>query len=411
MSSDFLQTLLSTSARTIKTSEIREILELTRGGDIISFAGGLPHPDVFPVADIADCAATVLRQRGQLALQYGPSRGDKELLDEIWELSEAELANGPAAHLFSQENLLVTSGSQQGLDLLAKLLLDPNDVVLVGLPSYIGALQAFESLRAKFVGVKLDEDGMCPDSLQQRLSELHSQGMRPKMVYTVPDFQNPTGVCLSIERRRRIVELVSQYETLLIEDCPYRQLRFEGESLPTMISQDLSQRTVALNTFSKVLVPGVRLGWILAHADIIEKLVLLKQATDLCSPSFNQAVVAEYCSRGLLSSHLRQVIDVYRVKRDMMLEQLDAHMPKAEGLRWTRPHGGLFLWVTLPEAIDAAQLLHQAIAAGVAYVIGQAFHCDGSGANTLRLNFSYASPEEIRSGIQRLAKIIGAALA
>ncbi|MCA9178243.1 MAG: PLP-dependent aminotransferase family protein [Planctomycetales bacterium] len=407
---DNFDSLLSRAARSIKASEIREILKLTRGKEIISFAGGLPDPSVFPAEDLADCAATVLRGRGASALQYGPSAGDSELLDEAarWMEAEHQRAQSPRTSPPTIDNLLVTSGSQQGLDLLGKLLLDPGDVVLVALPSYLGALQAFDSRGAKFVGVQLDEQGICPAALEQQLGRLRDAGVRPKMVYVIPDFQNPTGVCLTLERRRRIVELVHEYDTLLIEDCPYRQLRYSGDTLPTCHSLDESGRTIVLNTFSKVTAPGLRLGWLTAHASVIEKLVLLKQATDLCTSSLNQAVAAEYCRRGLLASHLRLVIDTYREKRDAMLDALERHMPQREGLRWTRPEGGLFLWLTLPPELDARELLPKAIAAQVAYVIGGAFHCDGSGQNTMRLNFSYPSLASIDIGVRRLAQIIGA---
>jgi 2-aminoadipate transaminase len=396
-----LHEIFSASAKNMKRSVIRELLKLTRKPEIISFAGGLPDPSAFPLDAVVDITAHVLKRDGTNALQYGPTEGDQRLKDLL--IARHERDDGIK---LTPDNILITVASQQGLDLVAKILVDPGDVVIVGLPTYIGALGAFRSYGAKLVGVALDNDGMRMDLLERELEKLRKKGKKPKFIYEVPDFQNPAGITMSEERRLEFIALARRYDVLILEDSPYRELRYEGEPVRSIYSLDGNGQVIALHTFSKILFPGMRLGWVVADEAIIEKLCIAKQSTDLCTPSFTQAIVAEFMARGLLDKVIEQVRRINREKRQVMLDALDKHMPRLDGLAWTRPQGGLFLWVSLPEYMDADQLFYEAVDRNVAYVIGSAFFCDGRGKNTMRLNFSFPTKDEIVEGVQRLAKVI-----
>ncbi len=305
-----------------------------------------------------------------------------------------------------EENILVTVASQQGLDLTMKIFVDPSDPVIVELPSYVGGLQSLTSYGAHMIGVPVDDDGMRMDILEQKLTELRDEGEHYKLIYIVPDFQNPSGVTLTLERRKRLIELSKLFEVLIVEDTPYRELRFEGEEPPSLFKLDTDGNVVSLHTFSKILVPGFRLGWVVGQKEIITKIATAKQSVDLCTPNFTQAIAAEFLRRGLLAPHIEKIKKMYKDKRDVMLKALDQYMPEVEGLRWTKPQGGLFLWVQLPATINADDMFYEAVEHNVAYVIGSAFHHDGSGKNTFRLNFSYPTEEEIYEGIKRLAEVI-----
>ena len=396
-----LQERFSANARKMKKSVIRELLKLTRRPEVISFAGGLPDLSAFPVEEISEVTVDVLRRDGVLALQYSPTEGDPRLKDEL--IAHHEREDG--MHL-SPENVLVTVASQQGLDLVAKIFIDRGDPVIVGLPTYVGGLGAFRSYGANMIGVPLDDDGMRMDLLEAELEKLRRRDAKPKFIYVVPDFQNPAGITMTKERRLRLIELARRYDTLIVEDSPYKELRYEGEGVPSIFALDGDGQVIGLHTFSKILFPGMRLGWVIADEAIIQKLVIAKQSTDLCTPAFTQAIVAEFASRGLLNKNIETVKKVYREKRELMLKALDEYMPKLDGLRWTRPEGGLFLWVTLPSYMDADQLFYEAVEQNVAFVVGSAFYCDGGGHNTMRLNFSYPTKDDIVEGIKRLAKVI-----
>jgi 2-aminoadipate transaminase len=396
-----LQGMFSTSARNMTRSVIRELLKLTRRPEIISFAGGLPDPSAFPMAEVADATAHVLKRDGTNALQYGPTEGDQRLKDLL--IARHEHLDGIK---LTPDNILITVASQQGLDLVAKIFIDPGDAVIVGLPTYIGALGAFKSYGAKLIGVPLDDDGMEMDVLERELDGLRKKGEKPKFIYEVPDFQNPAGITMSEARRLELIALARRYDVLVVEDSPYRELRYEGEPARSIYSLDGDGRVIGLYTFSKILFPGMRLGWVIADQAIIEKICIAKQSTDLCTPAFTQAIVAELMARGLLDKVIENVKKINTEKRLVMLDALDKHMPKLPGLSWTRPQGGLFLWVSLPEYMDADQLFYEAIDRNVAYVIGSAFHCNGRGKNTMRLNFSFPTREEIVEGVKRLAKVI-----
>jgi 2-aminoadipate transaminase len=393
-----LAAFYSKNALNMKRSEIRELLKFTRQQDIISFAGGLPGPETFPVKDLEDIACVVLRDKGAQALQYGPTEGETPFREEIakW-LSREKTSIKPA-------NVLVTTGSQQGLDIVSRVFLDPKDIVIVELPSYIGGLQAFTAYRARMIGVPQDRDGMRMDGLEKILARLARKGKKPKFVYVVPDFQNPSGVTMSLERRERLLQLAYQYEVPIVEDSPYRDLRYKGRAVPGIYGLDNQNQVIVLGTFSKLLAPGLRLAWIVAPVEWMDRMVVAKQSMDLCSPSYTQLVAAEYLKRGLLPKQVENICITYGRKLEAMLEALRRYMPK--GVEWSTPEGGLFLWVKLPRKMSANDLFPKAIENKVAYVVGSAFHCNGKGQNTMRLNFSFPSEQQIDEGIQRLAKVI-----
>jgi 2-aminoadipate transaminase len=389
------------------SSTIRELLKLLDDPEIISFAGGLPAPDVFPVAEIEQATVRVLREHGRSALQYGPTEGFRPLR----ELITRHMARYGIE--VTADNVLITTGAQQGLDLIGKLFLNPADRVAVEDPTYLGALQAFTSYQARYLAVPIDDDGMRMDVLEEALRAA------PKFVYVLPNFQNPGGVTLSLERRRRLVELAAHYGTPIVEDDPYGQLRYEGEHLPPLVRLDAELHGCAkgessfrgdviyLGTLSKTLAPGLRVGWVVAPAEVASRLVQMKQGADLHSSTFAQMVAFEVARGGFLDRHVRTIRALYGARRDAMLAALQRHFPP--GVRWTRPQGGLFLWVTLPAGWDAGELLRRALAAKVAFVPGGAFHAAGGGDNTFRLNFSYSPPDVIEEGVRRLGSLLAAA--
>lgn len=385
-------------ARRAKRSEIRELLKLTEKPEIISFAGGLPDPKSFPTDIISEITDDVIESEGEKALQYGTTEGNARLCDE---LREWMLKDGIDV---STKQILITNGSQQGLDLVGKVFLDPGDTIIVEMPSYIGGLQAFNNYLANMEGVLQDENGMRMDLLEDKLKSLKDRGINPKFIYVVPDFQNPSGVTLSEGRRVKLLELAREYDTLVIEDSPYRELRYEGEQPTPIYTLDENERVIAMSTFSKIFCPGFRLAWVYGPQPVIDKFVMAKQSMDLCTATFNQMVAAEFMARGLLHKQIEEIIGMYREKRKLMLESLEKEMP--DGVTWTRPEGGLFLWVILPEGMSSTELFEKAVENNVAYVIGAAFHHDRSGENTMRINFSYPSKEEIVEGAKRLGKTI-----
>ena len=388
----------SKNALNMKRSEIRELLKVTRRPDVISFAGGLPGPETFPVKELEDISSQVLREKGGLALQYGPTEGELPFREEIAKWLGREKAR------IKPENILVTAGSQQGLDIIAKVFLDPKDIVILESPSYIGGLQAFAAYRAKMIGVPQDMDGMRTDLLETVLEKLAKKKKKPKFIYVVPDFQNPSGMTMSLERRKKLLKLAYEYEVPLIEDSPYRDLRYAGEPVPPIYGLDTEDQVMVLGTFSKILCPGLRLAWIMAPTAWMDRLVVAKQSMDLCSPTYTQLMVSEYMKRGLLSKQIEVIRKAYGKKLKVMLEALKKNMPK--GVEWSKPEGGLFLWVQLPKKMSANELFPKAIENNVAYVVGSAFHCDGKGQNTMRLNFSFSTEQQIDEGIKRLARMI-----
>lgn len=389
----------SAGARVMSRSLIRELLKLTQAKNIISFAGGLPDPATFPVEELKAITLAVLEREPQRALQYGPTEGDARLRGELvkWMAKDGIRATA--------DQVLITIGSQQGLDLIGRVFLDPGDIVLVERPSYMAALQVFRSYRAEMVGVELDDDGLRPDRLEETLARLERSGRRAKLLYVVPDFQNPSGVTLAAGRREQVLALARAHRLLVVEDNPYRELRFEGSAPPPLAALDRDGRVIYLSTFSKTLCPGLRIAWIAAQDELIKSFVTAKQGMDLCCPAFTQAIAAEFCARGHLLGRVAPIAALYRRKRDVMLAALAREMP--EGVTWTHPAGGLFLWLRLPEGMDGEQMLRAAIEEeAVAYVVGSGFYADGGGKNTMRLNFSFPSEADLEEGIRRLARLV-----
>jgi 2-aminoadipate transaminase len=388
----------SGSSQVMKKSSIREILKLTQQPEMISFAGGLPSPDSFPIDDIRKIASEVLEEDGRAALQYGTTEGDIRLRTL---LAERHRNDGL---VISPENIVITTGSQQALDLCGKLFIDKGDVVICGLPSYLGGLNAFANYGACLKGIPLDGEGMHPGLLEETIINLRKEGKVIKFIYIIPDFQNPTGVTLPRSRRLEIISVAERHDLLIVEDSPYREVRFEGTPEPLMAALDKSGRVITLFTFSKILAPGFRLAWVTGHPQIIDKIVTAKQSADLCSPPLIQKIAARYIEKGLLDVNLKKTVELYRQRRDYMILCFREFMP--EGVTWTEPSGGMFLFVTLPPKIDAAVLLEKAIMKKVAFVSGAVFHCNNEGRNTMRINFSFADRNDTYEGVRRLAATI-----
>lgn len=390
---------LATRMANLRASEIREILKLTQRPEVISFAGGLPAAELFPAVELARLASEVLESEGPRALQYSTTEGDPELRRLI-----AGRMNQVQGTAVSADQVLVTCGSQQGLDLTGRLLLDEGDAVLCESPTYIGAINAFKAYRPRFVEVPTDEDGMVPEELERRVAE----EPRARLIYAVPNFQNPTGRTWSRERREALLEVATRANLPVIEDNPYGEVCFEGSTPPSLMSLDRDGRVVHLGTFSKVFCPGLRLGWVAAERSLFEKYVLLKQGVDLHTTTLGQRLLAAYLSRYGLDANLERIRATYRSRRDAMLAALADHMP--DEVRWTRPRGGLFLWVELPPALDARVLLERALDEDVAFVPGGSFFPNGGRENTMRLNFSAMPEPRICDGVRRLAGVVRRAL-
>jgi 2-aminoadipate transaminase len=396
--------------RRMTSSVIRELLKLTEKPDVISFAGGLPAPEVFPYRETEAAAERVLREQGRVALQYAPTEGYlplRELL--VHHMGRYGIHVRPA-------NVLITSGSQQGLDLIGKLLVNPGDRILTESPTYLGALQAWTAYQAEYLTVPIDDDGLDVERLEEQLRA------GPKFLYILPNFQNPAGVTLSLERRRRLIELANHYGAPIVEDDPYGQLRYEGEHLPPLVEIDAGYHGCAdgereftgdviyLSTLSKTLAPGLRIAWVVAPESVISRLVQMKQGSDLHTSTFCQMVAYEVAKDGFLDRHARRIREVYGGRRNAMLQALERHFP--EGVRWTKPKGGLFLWITLPEGLDSTALLREALdREKVAFVPGVSFFPNGGGERTCRLNFSYCDPATIEEGIRRLGRVVERRLA
>lgn len=385
----------------MKSSAIRELLKLIEQPDIISFAGGLPAPEVFPISEFKEACIKVLEQTGPLALQYGTTEGFAPLREMVARHTEKYGLS------ITPDNVMITSGSQQALDLIGKVFINRGDHILVENPTYLGALQAWNAYGAEYITVKSDEYGMITDELEAALRS------GPKFIYVLPNFQNPTGTTLPLERRKKLVELADNYGVPIIEDDPYGQLRFEGEHLPSVAVVDnqfrsmdttYSGNVIYLSTFSKILAPGIRLAWVIAPTEVIKKLVQAKQGADLHTSTFNQMVAYEVGHGGFLDKHVLTIRKIYKERRDTMLDALEEHMP--QGVKWTHPQGGLFLWATLPHGLDSTEILKDAIKQKVAYVPGDSFHPNGGGKDTIRFNFSYCKPDLINEGIFRLGGVL-----
>jgi 2-aminoadipate transaminase len=389
--------LFAERTKVMKSSAMRDLMALTERDDVISLAGGLPDTSTFPADSYASLMSTVAANSCSRALQYGPTEGVGLVKGCIRDVMRAEGMEAGA------DEILVTTGGQQVIDLVCKTLLDPGDVVVCEAPTYPGAVPTFSTYQATVVQVTMDRDGMRTDELEVTLDELEKTGHRPKFIYTVPNFHNPAGVTLSLERRHELVRIASERELIVLEDNPYGLLRFEGEPLPTLRSLD-EEFIVYAGTFSKILSPGVRLGWACAPAPVLAKMNLGKQAADLCSSSISQYFVSAYFDSGPWEDYVRSVNEIYRRRRDVMLDALAEHFPREA--EWTHPEGGLFIWATLPDYIDTTDLLARALEEHVAFVPGRAAFVDGRGASAMRLNFSGVGEDDIYEGIRRIGEVV-----
>lgn len=374
-------------------SPVRDIFKKVDLNSIYSFAGGYPSAETFPLESIRQTMSEVIDKYGGKAFQYGATQGVQELREAV-----------AKRYGVAVDRVQITSSSQQGIDVCTRILINPGDVILTSSPSYLGALQSFSSYRAKIVGVSHNVDIQeYKSAFVSEIKKAAEEGRTVKFLYMIPDFQNPSGESLTLEERKMLADLAEEYGFLIVEDSPYRELRYEGEHIPTIYSL-APDRVIHLGSFSKIFAPGFRLGWAIAHPDILDKIYVCKQSLDLCPPIFDQYVAAEFLESGRLDENLKKSVLLYKEKRDLLLSLLDEYMP--EGVKWTRPEGGLFLFLTLPEGFDAVAFYDQALSAGVAYVAGEFFHPDRSGKNTMRLNFSFMSPEKIIAGIRLLAELL-----
>jgi 2-aminoadipate transaminase len=389
--------LFAERTKVMKSSAMRDLMALTEREDVISLAGGLPDTSTFPPDSYAALMRTVAVDSCARALQYSPTEGLELVKSCIIDVMEAEGIE------IDPDELLVTTGGQQVIDLVCKTLLDPGDVVVAEAPTYPGAVPTFCAYQAEVVQVTMDRDGLRADELAAVLDDLEAAGRRPKFIYTVPNFHNPAGVTLSLERRRELVRIAGERELLILEDNPYGLLRYEGSPLPTLRSLD-EEFVIYASTFSKILSPGIRLGWTAAPAPILQKMNIGKQASDLCSSSISQHFVGAYFDSGPWEDYVRSLIEIYRRRRDVMLDSLAEHFPREA--EWTHPQGGLFIWVTLPDYIDTTDLLARALEERVAFVPGRAAFVDGRGGSSMRLNFSGVSEDQIREGIRRIGEVV-----
>lgn len=394
-----LQDILSTNIKGMKRSAIRELLKFLGVPGLISFSGGFPSPATFPIAELKDIITQVMDTEAAFALQYGATEGDillRTLLVERYKAAGIDM---------SLDNMIITTASQQALDLIAKMFINRGDYVLVGLPSYLGGLSAFNSYGANMVGIPMDDEGEDPNIMEAKLIELIGMGKKPKFIYLIPDFQNPAGITMTEKRRKEILQLAYKYDVLILEDSPYRELRYEGKAQKTIYELDGTGHVILLGTFSKIFCPGFRIGWVAGHPDVLDKIVVGKQAADLCTPPFTQRIVARYIERGLLEPKIAEITKMYSEKQKGMLAALEKYMP--EEVSWTHPEGGLFLMAKGPETLDTQAILLDCIKeAKVAYVAGTSFFCDGGGLNTMRLNFSYETLEQNNEGCKRLGTFL-----
>jgi 2-aminoadipate transaminase len=375
----------------LESSIIRDILKVTSLPEVISFAGGLPAPELFPIEGLSRACRKVLEEVGPPSLQYSLTTGTPPLRHYLAERVSKQ------GFQVDDNNIQVTAGSQQGLDLVGRLFLEPGSVVITEIPTYLGAIQAFNFYGAKYVSVPMDDDGVLIDELEEAVKK-----SKPRIIYIVPNFQNPSGITLSKERRRRLVEVAKRYKVPIVEDNPYGELRYAGEDVPSIQSIG-GDHVIQLQTFSKIISPGLRIGWMSASKEIMALIERVKQATDLHTNTFCQYVIAEYAKDGSLDRHIEELKVAYSERRQVMLDAMEENFP--EEVNWTRPEGGLFLWVTLPEGMNSARLLDKAVEKKVAYVPGSPFYAQTKGENTMRLNFSNASPEMIVEGIRRLGLV------
>ncbi|WP_240912218.1 MULTISPECIES: PLP-dependent aminotransferase family protein [unclassified Thermococcus] len=381
----------------VDMSEVKRVLALIKGGDVISFAGGVPSKEVFPLKELKDAFLEVAEIPD--AFQYGSTLGFEGLREEL--LKHLKESQGIHAKL---EEIMITHGSQQGIDIVGRAFVDPRDMIVVEAPTYFVALNTFQIYGSRFLQVGLDEEGLKTEELETLLRKLRADGKKIKLLYTIPTFQNPSGVTMSEERRKHLVELAEDFDFIIVEDNPYGELRYSGSPVKAIKHFDKSGRVINLGTFSKIFVPGFRLAWLIASEELMEKLEVGKLTTDVCSNTVGQYVTWTFMRKGLLKKHIQRLIEFYKPKRDAMLEALDEFMP--ENVNWTRPEGGMFIWLTIDGNVDTKEILEEAVKRGVAYVPGKVFYALKGGENQMRLNFTFESVERIREGVKKLAELI-----
>lgn len=387
------------AARThgMRASAVRALFSVANRPEVVSLAGGMPNIADLPLDVVADALRDLVLTKGTQAMQYGSGQGEPRIREQICEVMSLE---GISAH---PDDVVVTVGSQQALDLVTRIFCDPGDVILAEAPSYVGALSTFSSYQTQVVHVAMDDDGIDPVALRSAVTACRASGRHPKFLYTIANFNNPSGITQSLERRRQVVEACRELDLLVVEDNPYGLLSLEHDPLPALRSLDADQ-VIYLGSFSKTFAPGFRVGWALAPHAVREKLVLAQEAATLCPPVFSQMAVSSYLERCDWRAQIESFKDMYRERRDAMLEALGEYMPP--GTTWTRPGGGFFVWVTLPEGLDAQAMLPRAVTARVAYTPGTAFYADGLGSRNMRLSYCYPTPERIREGVRRLADVV-----
>ena len=382
-------------AMSLKASEIRELLKLTTMPEIISFAGGLPAPELFPIEDMEKVDVEILRKEGRQAVQYGTTEGYNPLREKI-----AKRMKSAFDIDCTFEDLIVTAGSQQGLSLLGQIFLNKDDIVLVESPTYLGAINAFKLNFPKFIEVPTDDKGIVPEALEKILAE----NDRVRLMYVIPEFQNPTGITWPLERRKAVMDIMNKYEIPVIEDNPYGEIRYGIDKLPSLKSMDTQGKVVFMGSFSKTFMPGFRLGWIVAPDDVVDKFVKFKQSVDIGTSTFGQRQAAYFCKMYDMEAHIKQITDLYAKRRDLMCDSMEKYFPKE--VKFNRPQGGLFTWVTLPEGIDAKALMRKAIAKNVAYVPGVIFYPNDGEVNHFRLNYSNMTEDRIVEGVKRLGELL-----
>src|SRR3954453_836560 len=395
--------LFASRTSVMKSSAMRDLMAITERPEVISLAGGLPDTSTFPAESLPALLSKLAASDSARALQYAPTEGMAAVGEAIATVMAAEGMD------VDPDDMIVTTGGQQVIDLVCKTLIDPGDVIVAEAPTYPGAVPAFSAYQADVVQIAMDDDGMRVEELEETLERLEREGRRPKFIYTIPTFQNPGGVTMSLPRRRRLVEVARERELLVLEDNPYGLLRYEGEQQPTLRVLDGGLYVMYLGTFSKILSPGIRLGWVLAPPPVLEKINLGKQAADLCSSTLSQLMVTAYFEQGNWHDYIDMVSERYRARRDTMLDALAEHFPAEAS--WTHPAGGLFIWATLPDFIDTTDLLARALRENVAFVPGAAAYLDGRGHNAMRLNFSAVDEADIREGVRRIGKVVEEQLA
>jgi 2-aminoadipate transaminase len=393
-----LERLYSDRAGKMRKSVIRELLKVTQDPEIISFAGGLPNPNSFPIGDLEGVIKSVMKNHGKTALQYGTTQGLKDLREII---AERSYKDGIDA---DPENIIITSGSQQSLDTVGKMFLNPGDTAIVGLPTYLGGINAFRSYESNLTGIPLDKDGMIIDVLEETIKNLLKDEIIPKFIYVVPTFQNPAGVVMSETRRKKLIDIANEYDLIIVEDDPYGKLRYNVPPIKPIKAFDDEGRVIYISTFSKILSPGFRLAWNISSSELSRKMIICKQALDLCTNTFTQFIAAEFMRLGSMDLHIMKICEMYKPKRDIMMKAMEKYFPN--GYICYKPNGGMFAWATLPEGIDTELLFLDAIKQKVAYVHGKAFFVDGGGARSMRLNFSYSTDEQLKEGMKRLGNVI-----